>query len=140
MEMFVEEIRVQVLPALRCAYSKLRDSDPAQPLSIDVSFDGTWMTRGHRSHVGAAFVIDCDTGFVVDYEVLCNCCEIYYKKLNSPLGSKLTRSVTRTLTASLVPWKQRQLGGCGGDPKTLDTATPPLSGMVTQPPSMPWRF
>lgn len=43
-------------------------------LNIDVSFDGTWMKRGHTSHFGAAVVIDSPTGFIVDYEVLSNYC------------------------------------------------------------------
>jgi hypothetical protein len=83
MELFVEELRGRVLTAVTRAYSQLRDSDPADPLSIDVSYDGTWMTRGHRSHVGAAFVIDCETGFVIDYEVISNFCEVCFKKEKS---------------------------------------------------------
>ena len=43
-------------------------------LDIEVSFDGTWQKRGHTSHYGAAAVIECHTGFIVDYEVLSNFC------------------------------------------------------------------
>ena len=32
------------------------------------------MTKGHSSHIGCGFVIELDTGIVVDYEVLCNHC------------------------------------------------------------------
>jgi hypothetical protein len=83
MELFVEEMRSHVMTAMRKHYSALRDCDPTEPLSIDVSFDGTWMTRGYRSHIGAAFVMDCDTGFVIDYEILCNFCEVCIKKEKS---------------------------------------------------------
>ena len=41
--------------------------------NVEVSFDGTWMKRGHTSHIGAAAVImDVHTGFVLEYEVLSN--------------------------------------------------------------------
>ena len=43
-------------------------------LDIEVSFDGTWHKRGHTSHYGAAAVIECHTGFIVDFEVLSNFC------------------------------------------------------------------
>ena len=33
--------------------------------NIDVSCDGTWMTRGHSSKFGAASVIGCETGKVL---------------------------------------------------------------------------
>lgn len=80
MDLFVEELRTHVLTAMRKHYSALRDCDPNVPLSIGVSFGGTWMTRGHRSHVSAAFVMDSDTGFVIDCEVLSNFCEVCVKK------------------------------------------------------------
>jgi hypothetical protein len=44
-------------------------------LNIDVSFDGSWMTRGHKSHIGLGFVMEADTGFCVDHEVLSNFCQ-----------------------------------------------------------------
>ena len=43
-------------------------------LDIEVSFDGTWMKRGHRSHYGAAAVIEVYTGFIVDFEILSSFC------------------------------------------------------------------
>lgn len=52
-------------------------------LNIDVSFDGTWMTKGHKSHIGAAFVMDVISGMTIDYEVLsnfCRSCAIMQKK------------------------------------------------------------
>lgn len=49
-----------------------KDSDGV--LNIDVSFDGTWLTRGHKSHIGATFVIDIPSGLALDFEVLSNFC------------------------------------------------------------------
>lgn len=53
---------------------KGRDSDGI--LNVDVSFDGTWLTRGHKSHIGASFVMDISTGLVIDSEVLSNFCRL----------------------------------------------------------------
>ena len=44
-------------------------------INIGVSFDGSWLTRGHRSKYGIGAVIDVVTGHVIDYEVLCNYCQ-----------------------------------------------------------------
>lgn len=49
-------------------------------LEVAVSYDGTWMTRGHRSHVAAAFVMDVERGYVLDFEVLSNFCQECHKK------------------------------------------------------------
>ncbi|KAK3889502.1 hypothetical protein Pcinc_006474 [Petrolisthes cinctipes] len=45
-------------------------------LGIIVSYDGTWMTRGHYSHIGVGFVVEVDTGFIVDKEVISNFCQV----------------------------------------------------------------
>ena len=37
---------------------------------IYVSYDGSWMTRGHKSYYGYGSVIDLITHLVIDYEVL----------------------------------------------------------------------
>ena len=44
-------------------------------LDVVVSYDGTWMTREHKSHICMGFVIHVDTGFVLDHDVVCNYCE-----------------------------------------------------------------
>ncbi|GFX13926.1 uncharacterized protein TNCV_3422371 [Trichonephila clavipes] len=38
---------------------------------IDVTFDGTWLTRGLSSQIGVGCVIDLLTGFVMDFEIIC---------------------------------------------------------------------
>ena len=45
-------------------------------LDIDVSFDGSWLTRGHTSHIGLRAVIDVHTGFVIDFHICSNYCRI----------------------------------------------------------------
>lgn len=43
-------------------------------LNIEVSYDGTWLTRGHKSHISIGFVAEIYTGFVLDMEVLSDFC------------------------------------------------------------------
>ena len=45
-------------------------------LDISVSFNGTWLTRGHNSHVGVGCVVDLLTGMCVDAYVMCTYCQI----------------------------------------------------------------
>ncbi|GFX73707.1 uncharacterized protein TNCV_4290231 [Trichonephila clavipes] len=40
----------------------------AEITDLSVSFDGTWLTRGHTSLIGVGCVIDMLTGYVVDFE------------------------------------------------------------------------
>lgn len=42
--------------------------------NIAVCYDGTWMTRGHSSHIGVGAVVELFTGYVLDYVVLSNFC------------------------------------------------------------------
>ncbi|GFW74026.1 uncharacterized protein TNCV_545501 [Trichonephila clavipes] len=41
---------------------------------IDVTFDGTWLTRGHSSQIGVGCVIDLLTEFVMDFENMSKRC------------------------------------------------------------------
>ncbi|GFT17863.1 uncharacterized protein TNCV_4910431 [Trichonephila clavipes] len=41
---------------------------------IDVTFDGTWLTRGHSSQIGVGCMIDLLTGFVMDFEIMSKRC------------------------------------------------------------------
>lgn len=78
---------------LRKAHTIIREahieSDPSlekdQPIDIAVSYDGTWMRRGHSSLYGIGIVIDIMTGLVVDYEILskyCSLCSQNEKKMS----------------------------------------------------------
>ncbi|KAH8035642.1 hypothetical protein HPB51_007886 [Rhipicephalus microplus] len=42
--------------------------------NVTVVYDGTWMTRGHTSHIGVGRVIEFYTGLVLDSVVLSNYC------------------------------------------------------------------
>ena len=44
-------------------------------LDIAVSFDGSWLTRGHKSKYGLACVIDVNTGYVLDFYVMSKHCQ-----------------------------------------------------------------
>lgn len=58
--------------------------DPATGLlDIAVSYDGTWPKRGHSSHIGASFIIEIETGLVIDFETMCNFCRICSSKKKS---------------------------------------------------------
>ena len=56
------------------AYVQFDPTICTAPLSITVSFDGSWHKRGHTSMYGVAAVIDVLTGLVVDYVVLSKYC------------------------------------------------------------------
>lgn len=45
-------------------------------LDICVSFDGSWLTRGHTSHIGIGCVVDLLTGLCIDSYVVCNYCQV----------------------------------------------------------------
>lgn len=55
-------------------YEDLEDLCFGHRGNIAVSYDGTWMTRGHSSHIGIGAVIELFTGYVSDYVVLSNFC------------------------------------------------------------------
>ncbi|XP_077502161.1 uncharacterized protein LOC144113128 [Amblyomma americanum] len=66
-----EEVTQECARSVRELYNEL---DLGNPGNIAVSYDGTWMTRGHTSHIGVGTVIELFTGLVLDYVVLCNFC------------------------------------------------------------------
>ncbi|KAL8592498.1 hypothetical protein ACOMHN_021440 [Nucella lapillus] len=45
-------------------------------LDISVSFDDTWLTRGHSSHIGVGCVVDLLTGLCIDAHVMCTYCQV----------------------------------------------------------------
>lgn len=61
--------------------------DASGLLNIDVSFDMSWMKRGHKSHLDIGTVIDADTRIILDFEVMCNLC--------SSCESQRTKMTTR---------------------------------------------
>lgn len=51
-----------------------KETDPTFNNNIAVVYDGTWLTRGHTSHIGVGTVIEFFTGLVLDCVVLLNRC------------------------------------------------------------------
>ena len=56
---------------VRHAYSELSGDAPEDVRDISVSYDASWMTRGHRSLYGIGSVIDLITCLVIDYVLAC---------------------------------------------------------------------
>ncbi|GFW71715.1 uncharacterized protein TNCV_219291 [Trichonephila clavipes] len=65
------QLLVDVRKNVREAYGSKNDKDI---VDIGVSYDGSWLTRGHTSNIGVGCVIDLLTGFVIDYEVMSKRC------------------------------------------------------------------
>ncbi|GFW19305.1 uncharacterized protein TNCV_256321 [Trichonephila clavipes] len=69
------QLLVDVRKNVREAYGSKNDKDI---VDIGVSYDVSWLTRGHTSNIGVGCVIDLLSGFVIDYEVMskrCGDCE-----------------------------------------------------------------
>ncbi|GFW50281.1 uncharacterized protein TNCV_4696981 [Trichonephila clavipes] len=67
-------------------------------VDISVSFDGSWLTRGHTSLIGIVGVIDILTGYVIDFEVMCK------ENPEGPELANVTKMVAKVakLAANLV--------------------------------------
>ncbi|GFV42047.1 uncharacterized protein TNCV_1569141 [Trichonephila clavipes] len=61
------QLLLDVRKNVREAYGSKNDKNN---VDIGVSYDGSWLTRGHTSNTGIGCVIDLLTGFVIDYEVM----------------------------------------------------------------------
>lgn len=48
---------------------------PEKPKNITVSFDGSWPTRGFKSKHGIGCVINFETGFVLDFDIMTKYCQ-----------------------------------------------------------------
>jgi hypothetical protein len=70
----------EAIETVRRYYHSSEGIDGDGLVDIDVSFDGTWMTRGRKSHMRIPFVVECNTGFVIDFEVICNYCQCCSQK------------------------------------------------------------
>ncbi|KYN50476.1 hypothetical protein ALC57_00113 [Trachymyrmex cornetzi] len=70
--------------------------------NISVSFDGSWPTRGHRSKHGIGCVIDVETGFVIDFDIMTKFCQLCVIA-----ASKLGEN-----TADYETWQQRHVDFC----------------------------
>ncbi|GFT35453.1 uncharacterized protein TNCV_922681 [Trichonephila clavipes] len=96
----------------------------AEITDLSVSFDGTWLTRGHTSLIGVGCVIDMLTGYVVDIEVMskvCRHCSVAKNKLGQSSAefsiwyeghksecdiNHLGSSTSMEMEAALTLWKR----------------------------------
>ncbi|GFS94289.1 uncharacterized protein TNCV_2013651 [Trichonephila clavipes] len=69
---------------------------------IDVTFDGTWLTRGHSSQIGVGCVIDLLTGFVMGFETMSKSC-IECEHAKSGLGEN---------SAEFHVWYEGHISSC----------------------------
>ncbi|GBO16583.1 hypothetical protein AVEN_38248-1 [Araneus ventricosus] len=61
----------QIRSEVKKAYNEEKDGIT----NIAVTFDGTWLTRGHTSQIGIGCVIDMLAGYVIDYQVMSKYCK-----------------------------------------------------------------
>ncbi|GFY36369.1 uncharacterized protein TNCV_3450721 [Trichonephila clavipes] len=77
----IAEYRIEVLiqsteKSLKDVRSQVKSTYQSNSAIIDiyVTFDGTWLTRGHSSQIRVVCVIDLLTGFVMDFEIMSKRC------------------------------------------------------------------
>lgn len=73
----------KILEKARCSTKKLyldlgmaetNNESITEPINNTVTYDGSWLTRGHKSKHGLAAVIDVMSGLVIDYNVMSKYC------------------------------------------------------------------
>lgn len=58
--------------------------------NVDVTFDGSWHKRGHKSNFGVAATVDVDLGLVLDYSVCSKLCTMCTRKKMDLKNEKIT--------------------------------------------------
>ncbi|GFX28086.1 uncharacterized protein TNCV_424141 [Trichonephila clavipes] len=84
---------------------------------IDVTFDGTWLIRGHSSQIGVGCVIDLLTGFVMVFLKLCrnaalnvntqNLAALAHGEVPGPHVKHVKTPLKETYLAKIMPIYQR---------------------------------
>ena len=82
MDAYYAQIRLKILQGLKDVYNRQRAGGDAakyrhddENLDVDLTYDGTWMTRGHRSNTGVGFVMNLEIGAVLNFEVMSSFCQ-----------------------------------------------------------------
>lgn len=72
-----KSVFTQAINAVRTAHKELHypDLDNDSVIDISVSFDGSWLTRGHSSNIGVGCVVDILTGLCIDLHVMSTYCQ-----------------------------------------------------------------
>lgn len=103
---------------VKCYKDKLgREPDEDDILNIDVSLDGSWHARGHKSTLGVWAAVDVNSGLVVDYEVLSNYCARCNVLSRNFQGKKISKEQYRQLLAehsSSLECESNYKGDCAG--------------------------
>ena len=64
----ITDVLCESAQIVRKVYKDLDPSiDESGVIDLTVSFDGTWMTRGHKSLYGIGCVVEVVTGLVIDF-------------------------------------------------------------------------
>lgn len=71
----VQTSSMQVAAEIEYQMAEPVEKDTVTVRDIDVSVDGSWMTRGHSSKVGVTTAVGCATGKVPDTAILCKTCK-----------------------------------------------------------------
>ncbi|GFU47506.1 uncharacterized protein TNCV_2000121 [Trichonephila clavipes] len=90
------------------AYSKFDQNGSNTVTDIAVSFDGTWLTRGHTSQIDVGCVVDSLTGYVIDYENMSKYCPTCISAKNE-LG-EITAEYDVGILATEIPARLTTLG------------------------------
>lgn len=83
-------------------------------LNVTGSYDGSWLTRGHSSHIGIGCFIESETGAVLDYEVLSNYCIQCSRLLTKKKQKKITEEEYKSLTEKHKEKCQKNFDGKSG--------------------------
>ncbi|KAL7634402.1 UNVERIFIED_CONTAM: hypothetical protein RMT77_014779 [Armadillidium vulgare] len=78
-----KKIKDQASEMVTNYYLKLGFKPKGGMMNVQVSFAGTWLIRGYASLIGIGFIIEIETGIILDYHVLkkdCNVCKEHHKK------------------------------------------------------------
>lgn len=99
-----EAIKQEMLQKTHDAIRKSLGVGPEVILNMAVTYDGTWQKRGFVSLNGANFVIDIETGLVLDFIVLSKYCH----------ACKLKESSLDKESTEFVEWlaKHQESGEC----------------------------
>ncbi|KAL7635815.1 UNVERIFIED_CONTAM: hypothetical protein RMT77_013632 [Armadillidium vulgare] len=75
-ENLAEQMKEQASKIITDYYTSMGKEPEDGLMNIQVSFDGTWLTRGFGSLIGLGFVVEVETGIILDYHILCKYCNI----------------------------------------------------------------
>lgn len=76
------------------------------PGNIDVIDDGSWLTRGHSSHIFVGCIIEMYTGIVIDHIVMPHCTSGPKENKDTLTGSSsMLHCARKTQIVRLTRWK-----------------------------------